>query len=298
MSSSHPRCPFAGSYVALPTPFKDGEVDYSAFQGLIAFHATHATDGIVIAGTTGEAATLTDSERRTLFDIAVAVARRRFPVIAGVGTNNTRTTIDMARHAAASGVDGVLVVTPYYNKPTQRGLVAHFSAVAASMSLPVILYNVPSRTGVDMQPETVKELGERFANIVAVKEALASAERAKRLVQETNVGVLCGEDAMIADFVSLGAVGVIGVVNNIVPREVAELVRLARPGGDSRKAAAIVERIGPLARDLFIESNPVPVKAALALMHLCREDVRLPLVTMEPKNREKLVATLKGCGVV
>lgn len=297
MTVFHPRCPFAGSYVALPTPFKDGEIDYSAFQRLIDFHASHATDGIVVAGTTGEAATLTDSERHTLFDIAVAVARGRFPVIAGVGTNNTKTTIEMAQHALACRADGVLVVTPYYNKPTQRGLVAHFGAVAQAVSLPVILYNVPSRTGVDLQPETVKELGQRHANIVAVKEALASIERAKRLVQETPLGVLCGEDGMIGDFMSLGAVGVIGVVNNIVPREVAELVRLARPDGDSRKASAIVERIAPLARDLFLESNPVPVKAALAMRGLCREEVRLPLVTMEEKNKERLRATLKACGV-
>jgi 4-hydroxy-tetrahydrodipicolinate synthase len=298
MIAEHPKCPFRGSYVALPTPFRAGNIDYAALQALIDFHIAHRTDGFVIAGTTGEAATLSDNERRSLYETSVAMVRGRLPVILGVGTNCTRTTVEMAIYAAGVGADGVLVVTPYYNKPSKRGLVAHFSSVADAVGLPIILYNVPSRTGVDMVPEVVTELGAKYPHIVAVKEALPSIERVKRLVAETNVGVLCGDDGAIADFMSSGAVGVIGVLNNVVPAEVAELVRCAAPGGDSVRAAALVEFCAPLVRDLFIESNPVPVKTALAMMKLCGDEVRLPLVPLEEASRDRLRATLAKCDLV
>jgi 4-hydroxy-tetrahydrodipicolinate synthase len=298
MIERHPRCRFQGSYVALPTPFREGQLDLEAFRKLIDWHAARGTDGIVVAGTTGEGATLTEDERSKLFEAAVAHARGRFPVIAGVGTNCTRTTVEYARAAVANRVDGLLVVTPYYNKPGRRGLVLHFSAVAEAVGAPIVLYNVPSRTGIDMAPEVVAEVGRRFPHVVAVKEALPSTERVKRLVDETDVAVLCGEDASIADFMELGAVGVIGVVNNVVPEKVAALVRESAPGGDSVRAAGLVEEIAPLVRDLFIESNPVPVKAALAMLGLCRDEVRLPLALMEEANQRKLEATLKACGML
>jgi 4-hydroxy-tetrahydrodipicolinate synthase len=295
MIAEHPKCPFQGSYVALPTPFRGGQIDYASLQGLIDFHIARRTDGFVVAGTTGEAATLSDNERRALYETSVAIVRGRLPVILGVGTNSTRTTVEMAIYAASVGADGVLVVTPYYNKPSRRGLVLHFSQVAEAVDVPIVLYNVPSRTGVDMVPEVVAELGAKYRNIVAVKEALPSVERVKRLVAETNVGVICGDDGSIADFMSLGAVGVIGVLNNVVPAEVAELVRCSVPGGDSVRAAALVEFCAPLVRDLFIESNPVPVKTALAWMNLCSDDVRPPLAPLEPANLERLRATLEVC---
>jgi 4-hydroxy-tetrahydrodipicolinate synthase len=298
MIAKHPKCPFQGSYVALPTPFRGGQIDYAALQALIDFHIAKGTDGLVIAGTTGEAATLSDNERRALYESSIAMTRGRFPVILGVGTNCTRTTVEMATYAAGVGANGVLVVTPYYNKPSKRGLVLHFSHVADAVDVPVVLYNVPSRTGVDMVPEVVAELGAKYAHVVAVKEALPSVERVKRLIAETNVAVICGEDGMIADFMSLGAVGVIGVLNNIVPAEVAELVRCASPGGDSVRAAALVEYCAPLVRDLFIESNPVPVKTALSMMKRCSDEVRPPLAPLEPASRERLRATLELCKLV
>lgn len=291
----HLRCSLQGSFVALPTPFKGGAIDYAAFQNLIEWHVAEKTDGLVIAGTTGEAATLSDNERRGLFDAAMACARGRLPIVAGVGTNCTRTTIEMAKGACASGVAALLVVTPYYNRPSQRGLALHYGAVAEAVSKPIVLYNVPSRTGVDLQPETVRELGERYEHVVAVKEALPSIERVKRLVGETPCAVLCGEDGMIADFMGLGAVGVIGVVANVAPAKVRELVRLALPDGNHVRAAMLVEELAPLVKDLFIESNPVPVKAALAMMRKCGDDVRLPLAPLADANRKKLESTLRAC---
>ncbi len=292
------RSRFQGSYVALPTPFRKGEIDYADLEHLIDWHIASGTDGLVLAGTTGEAATLSDAERIGLFECAVGLARGRLPLIAGVGTNCTRSTVELAAAASATGVDGLLVVTPYYNKPSRRGLVLHFSAVAACTDKPVILYNVPSRTGVDMPVEVVRELGDTHANIVAVKEAKPDLDKVRALVKDTRVAVICGEDARIADFMGLGAVGVIGVVNNLLPRKTAELVRAALPGGDSVRAAALVEELAPLARDLFLESNPVPVKTALALMHKLTEEVRLPLAPMEFATRAQLEATLRACKLI
>jgi 4-hydroxy-tetrahydrodipicolinate synthase len=292
------RSRFQGSYVALPTPFKKGEVDYVALEHLIEWHVASGSDGLVLAGTTGEASTLTDGERCGVFQCAVGVARGKLPLIAGIGTNCTRTTVELAQQAASAGVDGLLAVTPYYNKPSRRGLVLHFSALAECTDKPIILYNVPSRTGVDLPVEAVRELGDAHANIVAIKEAKPDLEKVRALVRNPKVAVLCGEDTHIADFMGLGAVGVIGVVNNVVPRQVAELVRAALPGGDSVRAARLVEEIAPLCRDLFLESNPVPVKTALALMHKLREDVRLPLAPMEFDTRARLEATLRACKLI
>jgi 4-hydroxy-tetrahydrodipicolinate synthase len=293
MIRPHARCRFQGSYVAIVTPFRNERVDLEAFRGLIDWHAASGTDGLVVAGTTGEGATLTEEEREQLFTTAVEFTRGRLSVIAGVGTNCTRTTIENARTAARCGVDGLLVVTPYYNKPTPRGLALHFSAVAESVPLPIVLYNVPSRTGVDMSAAVVGEVSRRFDHVVAVKEALPSIEKVKRLVAETPAAVLCGEDALIADFMGTGAVGVIGVVNNVAPAEVAELVRASAPGGDSVRAAGLVETLAPLIHDLFIESNPGPVKAALAMLGRCRDELRLPLAGMEPENRRRLEVTVR-----
>src|SRR5260221_3363882 len=218
MIRRHPRCRFQGSYVAIVTPFRNGKVDLAAFRELIDWHAASGTDGLVVAGTTGEGATLTEEERERLFAVAVECTRGRLSVIAGVGTNCTRTTIENARAAERGGVDGLLVVTPYYNKPTPRGLTLHFSAVAESVHLPIVLYNVPSRTGVDMSASVVGEVSRRFDHVVAVKEALPSIEKVKRLVAETPAAVLCGGNALTADFIDIGA--------------------LAASGGGSKRAAA------------------------------------------------------------
>jgi 4-hydroxy-tetrahydrodipicolinate synthase len=295
----HPRCRIQGSYVALPTPFRDGRLDIPALHALVDFHLERGSDGLVVIGTTGESPTLEDWERRAVIEAALGRARGRLPVIAGVGTNDTRTTVAHARTAAELGVDALLVVTPYYNRPTQRGLELHFAAVAEATGKPIVLYNVPSRTGCDLQPETVAALARRFPHVVAVKEALPSIERLKRLLAETPCGVLSGDDASIADFVSLGALGTIDVVGNIVPEKIAELVRCAAPGGNSARAAELVEWLRPIIRDLYIETNPVPVKAALALLlPAVRDEVRLPLAPLEPANRAKLAATLRASGLL
>lgn len=299
MIVEHPRCRLQGSFVALPTPFRGGEIDLGALERLVEWHVARKSDGLVIAGTTGESATLTDQERCALFDAAVGITRGRLPLIAGVGTNATRQSVELARHATVAGYQGLLAVTPYYNRPGHRGLVLHYAAIAEASPLPLVLYNVPSRTGLDLQPETVLEVASRFPHVVAVKEALPSLERVKRLVAETPAAVICGDDASVADFIALGAVGVIGVVNNVAPSETAELVRAAVPkSGRSNRAAELVEFLAPLCRDLFLESNPVPVKAALAMMGLCGDEVRLPLAPLSAESRTKLEKTLRERRVV
>jgi 4-hydroxy-tetrahydrodipicolinate synthase len=292
------KCPFSGSYVALPTPFRGDEVDLESFRALIDFHVERQSDGLVAVGTSGEAATLSDYERRSVIEAAVEHSAGRLPVIAGVGTNSTRVTLELARFAEKAGADGALAVTPYYNKPTPRGLLGHYGALAEACALPIVLYNVPSRTGCDLKPATVAELRRRHENVVAIKEASNSVGRARELLASSDIALIAGEDGLIAEFMSLGAAGVIGVVANIAPREVAELCRVARPGGDAARTAELVAWLSPLVRDLFIESNPIPMKAALAAMGLCSEEVRLPLATLEDSSRERLLATLHEAGLV
>lgn len=292
------KCPFSGSYVALPTPFRGDAVDLESFRALIDFHVERRSDGLVAVGTSGEAATLSDYERRSVIEAAVEHSAGRLPVIAGVGTNSTRVTLELARFAEKAGADGALAVTPYYNKPTPKGLLGHYGALAEACALPIVLYNVPSRTGCDLKPATVAELRRRHANVVAIKEASNSVGRARELLAISDIALIAGEDGLIAEFMSLGAAGVIGVVANIAPSEVAELCRVARPGGDAARTAELVAWLSPLVRDLFIESNPIPMKAALAAMGLCSEEVRLPLATLEDASRERLLATLHEAGLV
>ena len=292
------QCTFHGSLVALPTPFRSGAIDFEALERLVDFHVAHATDGLVVAGTSGEAATLSDFERRSVIERVVEKCARRLPVIAGTGTNDTRQSIEFTRFAAKAGAEGALVVTPYYNKPTPSGLIAHYAAIAEASTLPLVLYNVPSRTGCDMKPATVAHIRAHHPNVVAIKEASGSLGRARELRAQSDIALIAGEDALIADFIALGAVGVIGVVANVAPRQVAELCRVARPGGDPMRTAELADFLAPLVRDLFIESNPVPMKTALASMGLIGDEVRLPLVALEPENRERLLATLHEAALI
>lgn len=295
----HPRCSFQGSFAAIPTPFSQGAIDWTALRTHVEFLLARGTDGIVVCGTTGESATLTDDERRELIRETLAIVSGRVPVIAGVGTNDTRTTIEHARFAESARVDGLLVVTPYYNKPSPRGLVLHYSAVADAVTTPIVLYNVPPRTGVDMTPEVVAEIGRNYGHVVAVKEALPSLERVRRLVAETPVAVFSGDDASTVDFVGLGAVGTISVLANVMPAEVAELVRCARPSGDSKRGARLVELTSPLTRALFIESNPVPVKAVLSeILSGYGADVRLPLAPLTESSRAELRRAMQASALV
>lgn len=292
------ECSFRGSYVALPTPFANGAVDFEALERLVDWHVTKHSDGLVAVGTTGEGATLSDYERRSVIERVIERSAKRLPVIAGVGTNNTAQSIELVKFARDAGADGALVVTPYYNKPTPRGLVAHFTAIAEASEVPVVLYNVPSRTGCDMRAATIAEIRRRSPNAVAIKEASGSMGRAREIRAASDIALIAGEDALIAEFMNMGAIGVIGVVANVAPTQTAELCRVARPGGDAMRAAELVAFLAPLVRDLFIESNPVPVKTALAAMGKMREDVRLPLVALEPENREQLLSSLHEAGLV
>jgi 4-hydroxy-tetrahydrodipicolinate synthase len=285
---------FRGSHVALPTPFRgrDAELlDLDALRGLVDLHAHSTTSGVVVAGTTGEASTLTDDEYRDVLRTAVRAAAGRVQVIAGVGTNATRTTLERARVAEEAGVDGLLVVTPYYNRPGPRGLLLHFATLAEAVSTPIVLYNVPSRTGVDLTPDIVGELARRFEHVVAIKQAAPSIARVQELVALGTVAVLCGEDALLAEFVRAGAVGAIGVTSNLVPERFARWIDAAANGPETR-LVELSRVLVPLATALFVEPNPVPVKAALAVLGHCEESVRLPLTTLEPESRRALTNAL------
>jgi len=284
------RGTFQGSLTALPTPFRGGELDFRRFADLIERQIAAGTDGLVVAGTTGEAATLSPTERRSLFTYAVGVTRRRVPLLAGVGTNATRSTLELALCARDAGADGCLVVTPYYNRPSQAGLAHHFETVARHARLPVVLYNVPSRTSVALAPETTLALAERLPNVVAIKEA-TTPERVAELALHDTIDVLCGDDAWIADGMHAGARGVIGVVANLLPESVAALVRACR-AGDEQRAAARVEEQAPLVRALFLESNPAPLKHALALLGLAEEELRSPLVPVAVETGRRIEEAL------
>ncbi len=282
---------FKGSIVALVTPFKDGGIDRKALDGLLDFHLANGTDGVVPAGTTGEAPTLTSEEFVELVKAVKARCAGKIPVIAGVGTNSTAKTIHNAKAAVEAGADALLVVSPYYNKPTQRGLQLHFEAVAGATKLPMALYNIPGRTGVNISPETMALLA-KTRNIVAVKEAAGSIEQVMQIRAACNLTILSGDDALTYPLMTLGAVGVISVAANVVPKEIAHLCRLAN-SGELPGARAVHERLAKLFKILFIETNPIPVKTALKLMGKCGGDLRLPMCPLAPENEEKLRTVLK-----
>jgi len=271
--------------VAIVTPFSNGALDVAAFAALVDWHFAQGTHGIVVAGTTGEAATLQDDERATMCRIAREVARGRGPVVVGTGTNATADSVALTRAASEWGVDGVLVVTPYYNKPPQRGLVEHFRAVAeAGAGLPVIAYDVPGRTGVTIAEATVHELA-RIPGIVALKDATHDVERAARLAHETPLTILSGDDALALPLMRGGAKGVISVAANVVPDRMAALCAT----GDE----SLSESLQPLFRALFVESNPIPVKWALHRMGRIRDELRLPLLPLAVEHRATVEAALR-----
>jgi len=290
---------FSGSIVALITPFTNDRVDEHVLRELVRFHATAGTAGILPCGTTGEAATIRDDERELIFATIIDEARGKLPVIAGTGTNDTAKTIELTRRAEKLGADGALVVVPYYNKPPQEGLYRHFRAVAEAVSIPIIIYNVPGRTAVSISPETVGRLARDCPSIVAVKEASGSIAQATRILQETppDFSLLSGDDAMTLPLFAVGGRGVVSVAANIVPGEMSGLCR-AVEDGDWDTARQIHQRLYPLIAMLFIETNPIPVKTACALMGLAPADVRLPLCAMEDANRARLKAMLHEYGLL
>jgi len=290
---------FTGTYTALVTPFKDGKVDEPALERLIKSQVKAGVDGVVPVGTTGESPTLSFEEHADVVEKSVRFAGGRIKVLAGTGANSTDEAIYLTIAAERAGADGSLQVAPYYNKPTQEGLFQHFRAIAGATKLPIILYSIPGRCGVEIGVETVQRLARECRNIVGIKEAGGNADRVSQL--RAALGgkfvILSGDDSLTLPFMSVGAQGVISVASNVVPKEVVHMVR-AFAIGKPAVALKLHAKLYPLFKDLFIETNPVPVKAALAMLGQVREEYRLPLVSLSPKNRETLQATLKSCGVL
>jgi len=286
---------FRGAIAALVTPFRNGQVDYPKLEELIERLIDAGIHGLVPCGTTGESATLTFEEHERVIECAIKRADGRVPVIAGTGSNSTREAIELTQYAAKAGADGALLITPYYNRPTQEGLYRHYAQVAQTVDLPLILYNVPSRTGVSLEAETVARLSE-FETIVAVKEASGRIDLASEIMVRADIDVLSGDDSLTLPLLALGATGVISVAANAVPRAMVDMVDLFREG-DIEGARRIHFRLFPLLKALFIETNPVPVKEALAMTGFMDAEVRLPLCPMTDANRRKLESVVQEVGL-
>lgn len=289
---------FQGSIVAIITPFKNGKIDETAFGDLIEFHIATGTDGIVPCGTTGESATLSYDEHNRLVRLAVEAAGGRVPVIAGTGSNSTEEAIYLTRYAKECGADGALLITPYYNKPTQEGLYRHFKEIAEEVDIPLIPYNVPGRTGVNMLPATVARLA-GIENIVAIKEASGSMTQICEIYRfcGDRIAILSGEDAINFPILAAGGKGMISVTANIVPGKMGEMWD-AFDRGEINRSREIHYELFDLHQTLFIETNPIPVKTALAMMGRCTEEMRLPLCPMSEGNKERLRRVLTGYGLV
>ena len=293
------RRTFQGSLVAMVTPFHDGRIDEAKLRELVEFHVAHGTDGLVPCGTTGESPTLTHEEHKRVVEIVIQQARDRIPVVAGTGSNSTAEAIELTHHAAQAGAAGALLVTPYYNRPTQQGLYAHFRAIAQAVpDLPLIVYNIQGRTAVNVETETLARLAE-IPNIVGVKEASGSLDQmtAVILACRSDFTVLSGDDNLTLPLMSVGGRGVISVVANFLAREVADVTHAALEG-DWKRARDLHLKLYPVCKAMFIETNPIPVKEAMAMLGMIRAEWRLPMCAMTPTNREKLRQALVQAGVL
>jgi 4-hydroxy-tetrahydrodipicolinate synthase len=279
---------FSGTFTALITPFRHDEIDEPALRSLVDMQIANGISGLVPCGTTGEAATMTDSDRDRVISIVIDQANGRVPVIAGTGGNDTRRTVEATQRANELGADAALVVVPYYNKPTAAGLIAHYTAVAEATDLPIILYNVPGRTGINMSAETTLRLAE-IPTVAGIKEASGSLDQVSEILGNAPDGfaLLSGDDSLTVPMMSLGATGVISVASNIVPAEISRLTNACRLG-DFGTAAALHHELFQLMNAMFIENNPTAVKTAAAIMGLCTEELRLPLTAMSATNRERV----------
>ena len=290
---------FRGSIVAIVTPFKNGQVDIAKLKELIEFQIKNGIQGIVPCGTTGESPTLTHEEHNLVVETCVVTVKKRVPVIAGTGSNATAEAVALTQHAEKAGADGALVVTPYYNKPTQKGLYLHFKAVADSVKIPIILYNIEGRTARNIETDTVARLARDCKNIVGVKEASGNLQQIRdvRRACGDKFIIFSGDDALTLPVLKIGGVGVISVVANIIPKDVAALVTAFNSGNKS-KASAINDKMIPLIKAIFIETNPIPVKKAMELLGMCSSEMRLPLCEMEEANIEKLKIALHNYGLL
>ncbi|MGZ5840676.1 MAG: 4-hydroxy-tetrahydrodipicolinate synthase [Xanthobacteraceae bacterium] len=289
---------FRGSFTALVTPFKNGSVDEKAFRELVDWQIAEGTKGLVPVGTTGESPTLSHEEHRSVVEWCVDQARGRVPVVAGAGSNSTKEAIDLAQHAEKAGADAVLVVTPYYNKPTQEGLYQHFKAIDEAIGIPIIIYNIPPRSVIDMSVETMKRLWE-LKNIAGVKDATANVVRVsqQRAAMGPDFNQLSGEDATALGFMAHGGHGCISVTSNVAPRLCAEF-QVSCLKGDYASALKVQDKLMPLHTALFIETNPAPAKYALSLLGKCAETVRLPMVTVAEKTRAAVREAMVHAGLI
>ena len=290
---------FTGTYTAIVTPFKNRQIDEAALERLIQLQVRGGVDGIVPVGTTGESPTVSYEEHVHIIDLSVRFAAGKIKVLAGTGANSTNEAIFLTQNAEKLGANGSLQVAPYYNKPTQEGLFQHFREVARSTKLPIVLYSIPGRCGVEINVDTVKRLAQDCKNVIGIKEAGGNSDRVSQLraALGPRFEIMCGDDALTLSFMAVGAQGVISVASNVIPRQVVRMVQSAA-AGQSKTALKLHETYYSLFKDLFLESNPVPIKAALAMMGQIREEYRLPLVPMSAKNHEILRATMKKCGVL
>jgi 4-hydroxy-tetrahydrodipicolinate synthase len=290
---------FTGTYTALVTPFRDDRIDEEALRRLVQMQIRGGVDGIVPVGTTGESPTLDYEEHIRVIELTVDFAGGKVPVLAGTGANSTNEAIYLTKAAEDAGADGSLQVAPYYNKPTQEGLFQHFRAVARATRLPIILYSIPGRCGVEIGVETVRRLAAACPNVVGIKEAGGSADRVSQLraALGPRFTILSGDDSLTLPFMAVGAQGVVSVASNVAPRAVSQMVR-AFAAGRLSAARKLHAAYFPLFKDLFIETNPIPVKAALAMMGLINDELRLPLVPLSDASRPVLKNTLKACGIL
>lgn len=287
---------FEGSLVALVTPFKNGSVDCQKLKELIEFHIKNGTSGIVPCGTTGESATLSFEEHEQIVGEVVAMVAGRIPVLAGTGSNNTTEALRLTKHAKKAGASGALLITPYYNKPTPEGLYRHYKLIAEEVDIPIVIYNVPSRTGISISPETVARLAE-IKNIIGIKEASGNIDQTTQILQLCDITVLSGDDSLTLPIMSVGGRGVISVVANIVPADTAALTRHWLEG-NFEAARKYHHKLFPLSKSMFIETNPIPVKTALRLLGRLNGEMRLPLCEMTKENENKLINTLKNYGLM
>ena len=291
---------FKGSGVALVTPFKENlEVDYEQLRKITNWHVEHGTDAIIVCGTTGEASTLTEEEHSECIAVVAEEVNGRIPVIAGTGSNATYTAVKLSKEAEQSGVDGLLVVTPYYNKATQNGLIRHYTEIANAVSVPIIMYNVPSRTGCNILPETIAYLAEHTKNIRAVKEASGNISQIAKLkaLCGDSIDIYSGNDDQIVPILSVGGIGVISVLSNVAPRQTHDICQ-AWFDGDVAKAAKLQLEALDMIGALFCEVNPIPVKTAMNLMGKNVGPLRMPMCEMDPKNVEKLKKSMEAYGIL
>ena len=290
---------FQGSFVAMVTPFRNGQVDEAKLRELVELHVANGTDGLIPCGTTGESPSLNHDEHRRVVEIVIEAAHGRIRVVAGTGSNSTTEAIDLTKHAERAGAAGALVVNPYYNKPTQEGLYRHFRAVAESVAIPILVYNIQSRTAVNVETDTLARLVRDVRNIVGVKEASGSLDQMSQVIAACgpDFSVLSGDDNITLPLLAIGGSGVVSVIANIVPRETADLVHAALDG-DWKRARDLHYRLFPLARAAFLETNPIPIKEAMAMAGMIEPEFRLPMCRMSDANRETLRAVLKQYGLV